>query len=244
MEGKGGHPASGPRLHVEDALREGSPVALDQRRTHYLAHVLRLKPGASLRLFNARDGEWLARLDRIGRQDSVAVPATLLREPAPEPGPVLVLSPIRRNRLDWVIEKATELGVARIIPVMTRYTQVRIDKAEHLRTIAVEAAEQCERLSVPEIQTPQGLGTWLGSRDRTRPLYLCDEAGGPLLADRFDVDGDLLIGPEGGWAEEERALLAGQAGAVRVGLGPLILRAETAALVALTMALVATARRS
>ncbi|MFO1037138.1 MAG: 16S rRNA (uracil(1498)-N(3))-methyltransferase [Geminicoccaceae bacterium] len=244
MEGKGGHPTTGPRLHVEDALRDGTPVALDQKRTHYLAHVLRLKPGASLRLFNARDGEWAARLDRIGRQDCLAVPATLLREPAPELGPVLVLAPIRRNRLDWVIEKATELGVSRIVSVMTRYTQVRIDKAEHLRAIAVEAAEQCERLSVPAIEAPQPLGTWLGNRDPARPLYLCDEAGGPLLANRFDVDGDLLIGPEGGWAEEERALLTGYAGAVRVGLGPRILRAETAALVALTMAMVGAARRA
>jgi 16S rRNA (uracil1498-N3)-methyltransferase len=230
-----------PRLFAPERLETGREVRLDQARAHYLGHVLRLRAGARLRLFNPDDGEWEAELGAPGRQGATATLGARVREPAAEPGPALHFAPIRRNRLDWLVEKAAELGAARLVPLLTERTVVRLENPARLRAVAAEAAEQCGRLSVPEIANPVPLGSWLAGRsaDRGRPLLLADEAGGePIATALAEVAGtaeppDLMVGPEGGWAPRERALLLSRPGVRPVSLGPLILRAETAALAAL-----------
>lgn len=226
-----------PRLFVPERLEAGGQVRLDPARAHYLGHVLRLKVGARLRLFNADDGEWEAKLGASGRQGATASMGSRVREPAAEPGPALHFAPIRRSRLDWMVEKAAELGVARLVPVLTERTVVRLENPTRLRALAVEAAEQCGRLSVPGLADPAPLGAWLATRpaEGGPPLLLADEAGGePVGAALADIGTgrppDLLVGPEGGWAPRERALLLSRPGVRAVALGPLVLRAETAAL--------------
>ena len=228
-----------PRLFAPERLEAGGEVRLDAARAHYLGHVLRLRPGARLRLFNPDDGEWEAELGASGKRGATAALGARVREPAAEPGPVLHFAPIRRNRLDWMVEKAVELGVARLVPLLTERTVVRLENPARLRAVAVEAAEQCGRLSVPDLADPVPLGAWLAARPADGPpLLLADEAGGgePLGAALADAarqgEGppELMIGPEGGWGPRERALLLARPRVRPVGLGPLILRAETAAL--------------
>ena len=222
-----------PRLFLAQPLAAGGEVRLEGDRAHYLRTVLRLREGLPVRLFNAAHGEWRASLQAVGRHEVRLLVETPLRPPRPEPGPTLVLAPIRRNRLDWLVEKATELGAAALVPVITRRTVVRPEHADRLRAIATEAAEQCERLSVPALADPQPLPAWLAARDGGRPLVLADEAGeGRDLAEvarRLGREVLMLVGPEGGFAPEERELLRAAPGVVPVSLGPRILRAETAA---------------
>ena len=223
------------RLHVEERLAAGLTLGVVDDRAHYLRNVLRLREGADLRLFNAGDGEWSARIVAVARHRIDLRLEKRLREPAEEPGPTLIFAPIRRNRLDWLVEKAVELGAARLVPVVTARSVVRLEQIDRLRAIVVEAAEQCERLSVPSIAEPEPLERWLAHRP-ARPLLLADERGGgiPIAAAwRAYSEAELLIGPEGGFTEEERGALLQRAGAVSTTLGPLILRAETAALVGL-----------
>lgn len=226
---------SAHRLHVEERLEAGRTLGVAGDRAHYLRNVLRLREGGGLRLFNAGDGEWSARIAAVARHRIEVRLERRVREPADEPGPTLVFAPIRRNRLDWLVEKAVELGVARLVPVLTARSVVRLEQVDRLRAIAVEAAEQCERLSVPSIAEPEPLERWLAHRP-ARPLLLADERGGgiPIAAAwRAHSEAELLIGPEGGFTDEERGALVERAGAVATSLGPLILRAETAALVGL-----------
>jgi 16S rRNA (uracil1498-N3)-methyltransferase len=225
-----------PRLHVDQRLAVGASLTVADERAHYLRNVLRLREGAEVRLFNAVDGEFLARITAAERHRIHVELVTRLREPVPEPGPVLVFAPIRRNRLDWLIEKAVELGAARLSPVLTEHTVVRPEGADRLAAIAMEAAEQCGRLTVPVVDRPVPLATWLASRDRAQPLVFADEraqAGSPLAACLGRPTVDLLVGPEGGFTEAERAQVLQVAGVAIISLGPLILRAETAALMAL-----------
>jgi 16S rRNA (uracil1498-N3)-methyltransferase len=225
-----------PRLHLPERLAQGETLRLAGDRAHYLRHVLRLREGAAVQLFNGTDGEWRATIASLGRHDLSLEIAALVRPATSEPGPTLVFAPIRRNRLDWLVEKAVEFGVARLVPVITQRTVVKPDKADRLEAIATEAAEQCERLTVPAIDPPRPLGAWLAARDATLPLLLADERGegGPLAeALRGHPDGEILVGPEGGFAPEERERLLATPGAVPVSLGRRILRAETAALYAL-----------
>jgi 16S rRNA (uracil1498-N3)-methyltransferase len=229
-----------PRLHLADRLEAASTIRLQADRAHYLTNVLRLRPGFPLRVFNAESGEWDAVLAALGKRDATIEVRALARPPAPEPGPVLHFAPFRRNRLDWMVEKAVELGVARLVPVLTERTVVKLDNPDRLRAIVVEAAEQCGRLSVPGLDAPVPFGAWLAGRgEGTPPLLFADEAGGgapvaAALAEAGAGEGpDILVGPEGGFAPRERALLLGAPGVRPVSLGPRILRAETAALAAL-----------
>jgi len=211
----------------------GREVVLGTDRTHYLGRVLRLDAGDGLRLFNERDGEWAAVLQAMDRRTATVRLVEPVRAPGHEPGPVLVFAPIRPNRMDWLIEKAVELGAAALVPVLTRHTVVRIDKADRLRAIAVEAAEQCGRLSVPPVHEPTRLAAWLAARDPSRPLLLGEPVAPPLRAvASFPLEPEILIGPEGGLEAQERAAIMA-AGAIAFTLGPRILRAETAALAAL-----------
>jgi 16S rRNA (uracil1498-N3)-methyltransferase len=230
-----------PRFHLDVPLAAGATVELGIERAHQLRHVLRLAPGAALRLFNAESGEWRAELLRLDRRSATARLVEPLRPPAREVGPRLAVAPVRANRLDWLVEKAVEPGVGALDLVLTLRTVARPARPDRLAAIAVEAAEQCGRLSVPPITGPSKLDSWLATLPRTSTLVLADERGGepPLPVLRRSPDAVLLVGPEGGFAAEERRELADRPNVVRVGLGPRILRSETAAIFLLAVDAVA-----
>jgi 16S rRNA (uracil1498-N3)-methyltransferase len=230
------------RLFVEAGLTAGSEVPLNEAQAHYLRHVMRRADGAPLRLFNGRDGEWAAELAWRGKREATAQVTEQTRPQAVEPDVWLCFAPIKRARIDYVAEKATELGVAVLQPVLTRHTAVERVNVERLRANAVEAAEQTERLSVPEVRTPLDLMRLLGEWPTGRRLLMCDETGGgPPIAEVLAGLDDaaraapwaIVIGPEGGFAEGELMALRRMKDVTAVGLGPRILRADTAALAAL-----------
>jgi 16S rRNA (uracil1498-N3)-methyltransferase len=228
------------RLYVAQPLTEGAPVALDAAPAHRLRHVLRLGSGAAVAAFNERDGEWLCRLAEAGRRWAALIPEQRLRATEAEPDLWLVFAPIKRARLDWLVEKASELGAAALLPMWTMRTQPERLNQERLRALAIAAAEQSERLSVPDIRMPERLDTLLAAWPAERRLIVCDETGGgsPIasaLADFRDGPAALLIGPEGGFTETELDALGKLPIVTRVGLGPRVLRAETAAIAALAV---------
>ena len=228
------------RLYIPQPLAEGAAVALDPARAHRLRHVLRLGPGAAVAAFNERDGEWLCRLVEEGRRGAALVPERQLKTAEAEPDLWLVFAPIKRARLDWLVEKASELGAAVLLPVWTERTQPERLNGERLRALAIAAAEQSERLSVPEVRTPERLDRLLASWPAERRLLVCDETGvgRPIvsaLGDFGDGPAALLIGPEGGFTDTELDGLGKLPIVTRVGLGPRVLRAETAAVAALAV---------
>jgi len=226
------------RLFVDFDLATGIVVALDGDRAHFLRNVLRLKPGDRIALFNGRDGEWSSEIAELGKRAAALEVGDLVRGKATEADIWLAFAPIKRARIDFVAEKATELGASVLWPVFTRYTSMDRVNVERLRANAIEAAEQCGRLTVPEVREPVRFEEMLDRWPAERRLICCDEtgAGAPII----DAVGDLprgpaglLIGPEGGLAKEELDRLDKTPNVCRVGLGPRILRAETAALAAL-----------
>jgi 16S rRNA (uracil1498-N3)-methyltransferase len=229
------------RLFVEAELDAGVSVGVTAQQAHYLKHVLRLGTGASVGLFNGRDGEWAARIDGIGRGWASLAVHTRTRPQRPDPDLWLVFAPIRRARIDFVAQKATELGAALLWPVFTQFTVMSRVNTERLRANAIEAAEQSERLSVPAVREPVSLDTLLAGWPTDRRLFVCDETGtAPPVATVFGAStlprgtpAALLIGPEGGLAGAELDRLAKLPFVSRVGLGPRVLRADTAALAAL-----------
>ncbi len=231
------------RLHVEEHLAEGVAVGLDHGRAHFLRSVLRLAKGARVALFNGRDGEWLARLEGLGKGWASLAVERRLREQDETPDLWLAFAPIKRARIDFLAEKATELGVARLLPVFTRHTAVGRVNVERLAANAREAAEQCRRLSVPEVAEPRELFALLSDWPAERRLLLCSEAGEarPIaevlaeLAESGAAAGPaaVMTGPEGGFAPDELDALTKLPFVTPVGLGPRILRADTAALAAL-----------
>lgn len=224
------------RLHVAGPIGAGTKVRLEDDRAHYLRNVLRLREGEPVRLFNAEHGEWSARLASLARHAATLEPVERLRAPGLEPGPTLVFAPIRKNRLDWLVEKAVELGVARLVPVITRRTVVKPENADRLAAIAREAAEQCERLTLPPVAPPTAFDAWLAGRETGgEPVLvaLTREAAADPLAQALRglaQPPTLLIGPEGGFGPDEREQLRAAPGVRAVSLGPRILRTETAAL--------------
>jgi len=232
------HAAS--RLYVPQPLAEGAAVALDPAQAHRLRHVLRLGPGAAVAAFNERDGEWLCRLVEAGRRAAALVPEGQVKTAEAEPDLWLLFAPIKRARLDWLVEKASELGAAALLPVWTERTQPERLNGERLRALAIAAAEQSERLSVPEVRTPERLDRLLASWPAERRLVVCDETGGGMpiasaLGEFGDGPAGLLIGPEGGFTDTELDALGKLPIVTRVGLGPRVLRAETAAIAALAV---------
>jgi 16S rRNA (uracil1498-N3)-methyltransferase len=226
------------RLFVEEPLEEGRVVGLDSERAHYLRTVLRLDRGARVALFNGRDGEWLARIDGLGKGWCSLSLERRTRGQAADPDLWLLFAPIKRGRIDFVAEKATELGVSAVWPVLTRRTDVARVNLERLRANAIEAAEQTERLSVPDLKEPERLDRILGGWDHGRALLVCAEAGParPLAEVVPGLRGRpaaVLTGPEGGFAQDELDQMRRLPFVVPVGLGPRILRADTAALAAL-----------
>ncbi|OAN52307.1 16S rRNA (uracil(1498)-N(3))-methyltransferase [Paramagnetospirillum marisnigri] len=225
------------RLFVPHALAEGAAVALDRDQTHYLASVMRAAAGEAVLLFNGRDGEWLARIAGLAKAGAALVPERQTRPQAPVPDLWLLAAPLKKERTDLVAEKAAELGVSRLWPVFTRRTNAGRVNLERMRAHLVEASEQCERLCVPELADPAPLDKVLGQWPEGRVLLYLDESGGgvPLAQAIPPGPAALLVGPEGGFDDEERRLLASKPFARPVGLGPRILRAETAAIAALAV---------
>jgi 16S rRNA (uracil1498-N3)-methyltransferase len=229
-----------PRLYVGAGLAEGAAVELAAAQAHYLRSVLRLGRGAAVAAFNAADGEWLCRMAEIGKDRVELTVERLVRPAAPEPDLWLVFAPIRRARLDWLVEKATELGAGALLPVWTARTQIDRLNLERLRAHAVEAAEQSERLSVPELRPPEPLHRVLATWPAERRLIVCDESGAgepigeALVRSSWGLAG-VLIGPEGGFDQTELDALSKLSFVTRVGLGPRVLRAETAGLAALAV---------
>jgi len=229
------------RLYLPGGLAEGAEVALGEDQAHKLRTVLRLGPGAVVAGFNARDGEFLCRVAELRRSEGRLSVERRLRAPEPEPDLWLVFAPIKRARLDWLVEKAVELGVAALVPVWTERTQPERLNLDRLAAHAVAAAEQSGRLSVPELRAPEKLGRLVAEWPAGRHLYVCDETGGgvPLAkigaTARAGYPAALLIGPEGGFAETELDAFGKLTFATRVGLGPLVLRAETSAIAALAV---------
>ncbi len=229
------------RLFVGETLAAGAEILLDADRAHYLRNVLRLKSGDAIALFNGRDGEWRARIASFGRRDARLTVATPSRPQRAAPDLWLAFAPIKRQRVDWLVEKATELGASRMIPVLTRRTIVARVNLGRLRAHAIEAAEQTERLDVPQIDDTVTLEKLLRDWPRERRLLLCAEAGhAQPLAEalaRFPRAAPpamaVMTGPEGGYAPEELDALAALPFVTPVGLGPRILRADTAAVAAL-----------
>jgi 16S rRNA (uracil1498-N3)-methyltransferase len=226
-------PKSLPRLFVRQSLGEGTSVALDAPQANYLGNVLRLGRGAELLVFDGLSGEWLARIADAGKKRMTLSVDRKTREGESIPDVWLAFAPVKRTQTDWLVEKSTELGVARLIPVMTQRTVVERVRLDRLEGIAIEAAEQCGRTRVPQIVEPMPLKRLIEEVDPARNLYFADEQGGEPAASSF-AEGPalILVGPEGGFSEEERLLVRGS-GALAISLGPRILRAETAALAAL-----------
>ena len=225
-------PKSLPRLFVRQSLNRGASVELEPGQANYLGNVMRLKAGDEALVFDGASGEWLARVSAVGRKHMTLAVERRTGEQESVPDLWLAFAPVKRAQTDWLVEKATELGIARLLPVTTRRTIVERVKLERLRSIAVEAAEQCNRTSVPTIDEPQSLDSFL-KMHAGRTLYFADEGGGPPAAEAFKPGpATILIGPEGGFTKEERAMIRAEPDATAVSLGPRILRAETAALAA------------
>ena len=227
------------RIYCDTDLGTGLVAPLGAGPAHKLRAVLRAKLGDELRLFNGRDGEWRARLCELGKNIALAECIEQTRAPRPEPGPWLAFAPLKKDRLDMVVEKAVELGVERLIPVFTARTENRRLKQERLVQQTIDAAEQCERLTVPEISEPLALDKlatiWPG--DRTL-MVAAERRNAPPLATQLEtIDGPvgLLIGPEGGFETRELDGLLKLPISIAIHLGPRILRAETAAIAALAV---------
>ncbi|MBA3577408.1 MAG: 16S rRNA (uracil(1498)-N(3))-methyltransferase [Sphingomonas sp.] len=229
-------PKSLPRLFVRHPLGEGVRVELDPAQANYLGNVMRLGRGAELLLFDGSSGEWLARIAEAGKKRMVLSVERRTREAESVPDVWLAFAPVKRSQTDWIVEKATELGAARLVPVITSRTIVDRVKLERLESIAIEAAEQCGRTRLPQIAEPVPLAKLGAALDQGRTLYFADEAGGRAAASAFAPGpAAILTGPEGGFTAEERSAIRAIAGAIPISLGPRILRAETAAVASLAI---------
>jgi 16S rRNA (uracil1498-N3)-methyltransferase len=230
-----------PRLFVDAPLRAGQTVELDHNQSNYLGNVLRLAAGDAVLVFNGRDGEWRAEIGGRKRADTLAITAQT-RAQDQLPDITYLFAPLKHARLDYMVQKAVEMGCARLQPVLTRFTQVSRVNGERMRANVIEAAEQCGIISLAEVADPVTLDRFLTGRAPARLLVFCDEAAevaDPVQALQAAAGAnagiDVLIGPEGGFAEEERALLTRQPNILRLALGPRILRADTAAVAALAL---------
>jgi len=233
-----------PRLFVEGRLAADARIALDANQSNYLLNVLRRCPGDEVLVFNGRDGEWRARLETDGKRRAALLGIEQIR-PQPPPGDLHYLfAPLKHARQDYMVQKAVEMGASRLVPVLTRHTQVERVNVARMRANAIEAAEQCGILSLAEIAAPVGLAQAMTELEPARLLAFCDEdaevkdpVAALTAARRADepMKVAVLIGPEGGFTDEERAMLLRRPNLVRLALGPRILRADTAAVAALAL---------
>ncbi|MGV6871687.1 16S rRNA (uracil(1498)-N(3))-methyltransferase [Pseudochelatococcus sp. B33] len=235
---------SAPRLHVSTTIRAGEEIGLDKAQANYLGNVLRLAGDDTVLIFNGRDGEWLARIGQAGRRLTHLVPERRTREQPPLPDLLYLFAPLKHARLDYMVQKAVEMGAGVLAPVLTRRTQVSRVNTERMQANAVEAAEQCGILAVPEVREPVRLADALARLDAERLLVFCDEDA-PVTDSIAALQGArggrpaggiaLLIGPEGGFEETERALILAHPHTLRLSLGPRVLRADTAAVAGLAV---------
>lgn len=228
-------PRSTPRLFVATPLAPG-PLRIDGPQAHYLVQVMRMKTGDPVRLFDDATGEWLGVAGSVGKRDVTLDVTEKLAEREEVPDLWLCAAPLKKGRVDWMAEKACELGVARFVPVVTRRTVVDKPNTERLRAHMIEAAEQCGRTALPEVVEPVKLAALLRDWPEIRALYFADELGGVPAVDAMTPGpAAILIGPEGGFDDAERELIRGTPGAVPIALGPRILRADTAAAAAVAI---------
>ena len=228
------------RLFVDSDIRAGTAVPVDDAQFNYLHNVLRMDDGAELLAFNGRDGEWLMKLSYPSRKKILLEP---IEQARPQPAPCdlhYLFAPLKVGRLDYLVQKAVEMGAGVLQPVMTQHVQGKIGSIDRLRANAVEAAEQCGILAIPEVREPMRLTDLLENWDRNRRIIYCDEGAetnNPLGALRGMSEKHLalLIGPEGGFSAEEQAILRGLDFVTPIPLGPRILRADTAAVAAMAV---------
>ncbi|QNA82887.1 16S rRNA (uracil(1498)-N(3))-methyltransferase [Sphingomonas sp. So64.6b] len=230
-------PQSTPRLFVETELAPGS-IRIDGPQAHYLVSVMRMKVGDPVKLFDDATGEWLGVASMVGKRALMLDVTERLREREAVPDLWLCMAPLKKGRIDWAIEKACELGVGRIVPVLTRRTMVDRLNLDRLRAHMIEAAEQCGRTAIPELAEPVKLAALLRDWRAGRTLFFADETGGvPAFEAMRGATGAaaILVGPEGGFDTEEREAIRALPDAVGIGLGPRILRADTAAAAAVAV---------
>ncbi|MBU2582388.1 MAG: 16S rRNA (uracil(1498)-N(3))-methyltransferase [Alphaproteobacteria bacterium] len=234
------HDFNAERLHIDSPLAEGVDVACSDDKAHYLLNVLRLKAGDRILIFNGRDGEWRARLADVAKRRCTLILEELVRPQDDGADLVYLFAPLKRARLDYMVQKAVEMGASSLQPVFTRRTVADRVNMERMRANVIEAAEQCGILSIPEVREPVGLATLLENWDPDRRIIFCDEAA--EQADPVAILGGLepgpvavLIGPEGGFDPQERQELTDKAFTTAIPLGPRIMRADTAAVAALAL---------
>jgi 16S rRNA (uracil1498-N3)-methyltransferase len=231
-------PRSTPRLFVDTLLSIGQSVQIDGGAAHYLTAVMRLKADMPVKLFDDKSGEYLAKIVEAGKRTVTLRVETRLRQREQVPDLLLCQALIKKDRFDWIAEKACELGIAHFVPVLTSRCVVDKAKEDRLRSHMIEAAEQCERTALPTIAALTKLAALLSAWPNERALYFCNERGGQPFADALAGQtgpAAILIGPEGGFTDEEIAMIAGHPNAVAVSLGPRILRADTAAISAIAV---------
>lgn len=235
------HDISAQRLLVSDPLSAGVTIACSKEQAHYLLHVLRAEDGAQLLVFNGRDGEWRAQISVLGKRTCALVIEQQVRAQEFGPDIHLLFAPLKRARLDFMVQKAAELGVAKLMPVLTRHTVPDRVNGDRMLANAIEAAEQCGILYVPQIEPPVQLSTALESWDPSRSLIFCDEGADvtnpieSLSALERGASVAVLIGPEGGFSNAERAQLKAMPFVHTISLGPRVMRADTAATAALAI---------
>ncbi len=233
-----------PRLYIDTDLKPGQEIGLPREASHYLVTVMRLVEGSEVRLFNERNGEWRCTIASAHRKAAAVTPHECLRDAMPPPDIDYLFAPLKSARLDYLVQKATEMGVRRIRPVITRHTVAERVKTDRLRANAIEAAEQCNMVWVPEVHEPVKLADALAGLEPGRTLVFCDEAAetaNPVDALKAIRSGPLpgplavLLGPEGGFSDDERAMIRSVPGCVALSLGPRIMRADTAAVAVLAL---------
>jgi 16S rRNA (uracil1498-N3)-methyltransferase len=234
------HDFNAQRLLLQADLAEGAMVALSAGQANYVKNVLRLKEGDAILVFNGRDGEWRAGIADAGKRGASVRIGAKVRDQEDGPDIDYLFAPLKRARLDYMVQKATEMGAGRLQPVLTRRTTPERVNLERMRANVIEAAEQCGILRIPEVIAPRKLTALLGDWDQERTLIFCDEAseeGCPFTTLARVRPGPLavLVGPEGGFDESERALLASKPFVTSISLGPRMLRADTAAVAALAL---------
>ncbi|MEL6299023.1 MAG: 16S rRNA (uracil(1498)-N(3))-methyltransferase [Pseudomonadota bacterium] len=228
------------RLYLDAPLQAGSEIALTSEQAHYLANVLRAKAGMELLVFNGRDGEWLAGLAEVSRKSGTLRVVSQTRAQTDGPDVTYMFAPLKRARLDYLVQKATELGVRRIVPVLTAHTVADRVNLDRMRANVIEAAEQCGVLRLPELVAPQKLNAALDAWPASAPLIFCDEAAAvsdpvTTLSAVPRAPIAVLIGPEGGFSANERADILARENVTAVSLGPRVMRADTAAVAILSL---------
>jgi 16S rRNA (uracil1498-N3)-methyltransferase len=230
-----------PRLFVEGEFASGQSIALTREQSHYLVHVMRSRAGTVLRVFNGNDGEWLAELDETTRKHSAITLIRQIRPQVPLGRISWLFAPLKQARLDYMVQKAVEMGVVRMQPVLTQHTMVQRLNLDRMRANAIEAAEQCHLLAIPAVEAEMKLDKAIAALSDDTVLVFCDEGADlvppvkALQAVPQNKPVAVLIGPEGGFSEKERGWLLDYPNVIRLSLGPRIMRADTAAVAALTL---------